>query len=220
MRSYTGACGLGSLIDGITRGLDIRTQTSASAIEPLDSGYSVILNNGERILAKRVVLAVAPDVAARLLRVSMPDLSLRLDEIEMAEIESQSVLLRAEDTSLPRLSGIIGRDDDFFSAVSRDPVADQRYRAFTFHFRPGRLDEAGRLSRVCQVLGVTQSRIISSTSTGNRLPALRLGHRERIEWIDKRLAGLPLGLTGNWFQGVSIEDSLVRSASESRRLLH
>ena len=57
----------------------------------------------------------------------------------MSEIESQSVLLRAETTPTPRLSGIIGRDDDFFSAVSRDPIPDARYRAFTFHFRPGRL---------------------------------------------------------------------------------
>ena len=137
----------------------------------------------------------------------------------MSQIESQSVLLRAEETATPRLSGIIGRDDDFFSAVSRDPIPDAQYRAFTFHFRPGHLDEAGRLSRICQVLGVSREQILATVSVENRLPALRLGQEERIEWIDAQLTGHPLGLTGNWFEGVSIEDSLIRSTSECQRLL-
>lgn len=219
MRSFTGRQGLQSFVDGIAIGLDIRTQTAVTGLAMDDGQYLATIESGEQLRAKRVALAVAPDVAADLLRELMPDLSARLQEIEMSGIESHAVLLRAGATSLPRLSGIIGRDDDFFSAVSRDPVPDQHYRAFTFHFRPGRLDEAGRLARICAVLGVAESEIISSISIANCLPALRLGHAERIQWIDKRLAGLSLGLTGNWFQGVSIEDSLVRSASECQRLL-
>jgi protoporphyrinogen/coproporphyrinogen III oxidase len=219
MRSFTGPSGLQSFVDSIAIGLEIRTQAAVTRLAQEDGQYVATLGNGEQIQARRVVLAVAPDVAAQLLQDLMPDLTGRLREIEMSAIDSQCVLLPAEATLLPRLSGIIGRDDDFFSAVSRDPVPDQRYRAFTFHFRPGRQDEAGRLARICRVLGVTTSEIISSISIENRLPALRLGHAERIQWIDERLAGESLGLTGNWFQGVSIEDSLVRSASESLRLL-
>ena len=148
----------------------------------------------------------------------MPALAERLDEIEMADIESHAVILRADDLDFPLLAGIIGREDDFFSAVSRDLVPHPGYRAFTFHFRPGRLSASDSLSRICAVLGVDRSAVISSVSRANRLPALRLGHAERIEWLDRQLQSLPLGLTGNWFQGVSIEDSLVRTSVEYQRL--
>ena len=165
------------------------------------------------------MLAVGPDTAGELLQETMPDLAARLDEIEMAEIESQAVLLHTEDLALPKVAGIIGCADDFYSVVSRDPVPDSHYRSFTFHFRAGRLDQAGRLARICQVLGVDSAAIVESIGTRNRLPALRLDHAERIDWIDRRLEGEPLGLTGNWFQGVSIEDTLQRSAREIDRLL-
>ncbi len=218
-RSFTGPDGLQSFVEGIASGLNVERDASVKALKQRSDGYEAVLADGRTMSTKRLVLAVAPDIAGDLLQETLPELAARLDEIEMAEIESQAVLLRAEDLELPRLAGIIGCEDDFYSVVSRDPVPDPRYRAFTFHFRPGRLDHVGRLARICQVLGVDPSAVIESVSATNRLPALRLGHAERIEWIDQRLKGTELGLTGNWFQGVSIEDSLIRSAEECARLL-
>jgi protoporphyrinogen oxidase len=218
MRSYTGPNGLQSFVEGLTAGLEIKTQAPVVSIAPGETGYQVKTGDGETLRADRLALAVAPDVAAGLLRDSLPDLAARLDEIEMADIESHAVIVKAGDLKLAPLAGIIGREDDFYSVVSRDLVADADYRAFTFHFRPGRLDESARLARICAVLGVEQSAILSSVSQANRLPALRLGHSERVEWIDRQLKPLSLGLTGNWFQGVSIEDSLVRTRSEYERL--
>ncbi|MCU7828211.1 MAG: FAD-dependent oxidoreductase [Candidatus Thiodiazotropha sp. (ex Myrtea sp. 'scaly one' KF741663)] len=219
LRSYTGPMGLQSFVTGIATDLEIQTQTPVKMIEKGDAGYCVSLHDGGQIEANRVALAVAPDVAADLLRDLMPSLASRLDEIEMAEIESHAVLVRAGDTQLPEVAGIIGHEDDFFSVVSRDLVPQAGYRAFTFHFRPGRLSEQTRLTRICEVLGVDNSAIISSVSLNNRLPALRLGHADRIAWVDRQLQDLPLGLTGNWFQGVSIEDSLVRTSQEFNRLI-
>jgi protoporphyrinogen oxidase len=218
MRSYTGPNGLQSFVDGLAAGLEIKTQTPVVSIASSESGYQVTTGDGQTYQTSRLALAVAPDVAAKLLSESMPNLAERLDEIEMADIESHAVILKASDLDLVPLAGIIGRDDDFYSVVSRDLVPDADYRAFTFHFRPGRLDESARLARICGVLGVEQSAILSSISQANRLPALRLGHAERIEWIDQQIQPLSLGLTGNWFQGVSIEDSLVRTRSEYERL--
>ncbi|MCM8855044.1 MAG: FAD-dependent oxidoreductase [Candidatus Thiodiazotropha sp.] len=220
VRSYTGPEGLQTFVEGIAAGLDIRLQSPVIDIQRDKGRYNVMLDEGEVIEATKVAFAVAPDVAAKILAGSMPELTARLHEIEMAEIESQAVLLQADQVKLPLLAGIIGVDDDFFSVVSRDLVADEHYRAFTFHFRPGRLDKAGRLARIVQVLGVSETAIQSTVSCHNRLPALRLGHAERITWIDKTLQGQPLALTGNWFSGVSIEDSLVRSYQECQRLFN
>jgi protoporphyrinogen oxidase len=218
VRSYTGPSGLQSFIEGLASGLEIRVDTVAVGLEKNEDYYQIQVREGASIQAKKVALAVAPDIAARLLTQTMPDLAARLGEIEMATIESHAVLLRAERVSLPPLAGIIGVDDEFYSVVSRDLVPDQDYRAFTFHFRPNGRNKAGRLERICQVLGVERSAIEAEAGCSNRLPALRLGNRERVAWIDNTLQGSALALTGNWFSGVSIEDSLIRSHQECQRL--
>jgi hypothetical protein len=138
--------------------------------------------------------------------------------MEVVEIESRSVLVAAEEMELEPIAGIISAQDDFYSVVSRDPVPDPRYRGFTFHFRPGRLNSEQKRDRICAVLGLAPEKIIAAADKQNRLPALRLGHKERIATVDQALVSLPLAVTGNWFLGVSIEDCLTRSAAECERL--
>lgn len=220
IRSFTGPQGLQSLLDAIVRqpGLEARAESSVERIEATEVGYRVFVSGKSPVETNHLALAVAPDTAARLLQPVLPQLVESLCDIEMAEVESLAVLLEADSIELPRLAGIIGRNDDFYSVVSRDLVTDPHYRAFTFHFRPRRLDEAGKLLRIQQVLGVSDSAIQTTADYRNRLPVLRVGHARRIEQVDRVLKGRKLALTGNWFSGVSIEDSLVRSAAECRRL--
>ena len=220
MRSYTGPEGLQSFVDGITvqSGLEVRTGTRVERLEASDTGYLVHLEGGGLVEAAHLALAIAPDIAAKLLRSLLPKIAESLARIEMVEIESMAVLLPVSAIKIPALAGIIGREDDFYSVVSRDLVPDPDYRAFTFHFRPGRLDDDAKLHRIQQVLGVEPAAIQASAGYSNRLPALRLGHAERIAELDHALRGHTLALTGNWFSGVSIEDSLIRSASEFARL--
>jgi protoporphyrinogen oxidase len=218
LRSFTGASGLQSFIDGISAGLDVRTQSPVSRIERLSDRYLVEIDGEEPLQADRLALAVAPDIAATLLSGTMPELACRLAEIEMSTIDSQAVLLRADSLKLEPVAGIIAQDDDFYSVVSRDLVPDDSHRAFTFHFKPDRLDEAGRRARIAKVLGVEESTILESASCRNRLPALRVGHSQRIKLIDQELNKKSLALTGNWFAGVSIEDCLIRSYEECHRL--
>ncbi|MES9851584.1 MAG: FAD-dependent oxidoreductase [Candidatus Thiodiazotropha sp. L084R] len=219
MRSFTGVSGLQSFTDGISEGLDIRTKSPVSRIVRISDRYLVEIEGGEPLQAERLALAVAPDTASSMIAGLMPELACHLAEIEMREIDSQAVLVRADRVPFPPLAGIIAQDDDFYSVVSRDPVPDETYRAFTFHFKPGRLDEVGRKRRIAKVLGVDEQAIVDSVSYPNRLPALRLGQGKRVKLIDQQLKGQSLGLTGNWFSGVSIEDSLIRSYQECQRLL-
>ena len=220
IRSYTGPQGLQSFVKGMLSqpGLEVRVDSPAIQIERTETGYRVSIEGGQTIEASRLALAASPDVAARLLQSSLPQIAESLAQIQMVEIESVAVLLRAEAVDLPAMAGIIGCEDDFFSVVSRDLIPDPHYRAFTFHFRPGRLDENGKMRRIREVLGVQESDILDRATTQNRLPALRLGHAERVTRLDQALRDQPMALTGNWFSGVSIEDSLVRTAQEFARL--
>jgi oxygen-dependent protoporphyrinogen oxidase len=220
LRSFTGPAGLQFFSDAVSAqaALEVRSGVAVSGLEQLPEGFLLQLEDGGVIECSRLVLAVAPDVAAGLLSEVQPELARRLGEIEMAEIESLSLLVRAERLELEPVAGIIAAGDEFYSAVSRDPVPDPRYRAFTFHFRPGRLSGEGRMNRACEVLHLQPQDVLDTVDRHNRLPALRIGQQERIAEVDRLLAPLPLALTGNWFTGVSIEDCLTRSSQECRRM--
>jgi len=119
---------------------------------------------------------------------------------------------------MPKMAGIIAQNDAFYSAVSRDPIPDQNFRAFTFHFRPDVLSEEEMVCRSCEVLGVSRNQLLDYRLKRNRLPMLRLGHRDRIQRIDELTRNEMLAITGNWFDGVSIEDALLRTVAEVERL--
>ncbi|MEJ2622521.1 MAG: FAD-dependent oxidoreductase [Candidatus Thiodiazotropha sp.] len=218
VRSYTGVRGLQSFVETISTGLEIRRQSPVTKIERMSDRFLVEIEGGEPVQADCLVMAVAPDIAAKLLASLMPELACHLAEIEISEIDSQAVLINSESLNLKPLAGIIAQQDAFYSVVSRDPVPDDKYRAFTFHFKPDVLDETERNAQIAKVLGVDQTDILASVSYRNRLPSLRLGHYERIEQIDRLLIGSKIALTGNWFHGVSIEDTLIRSNDECQRL--
>lgn len=222
IRSFTAEGGLQRFTQLIAEQpeIEVRTGVAVSAIEKEGDGYQLELADGTQLTADKLVLAIAPDLAARLLHSTFPAVSALLQQIEMAEIETLSVLIEKQCLKLAPMAGIIAVDDDFYSAVARDPIPDNNYRAFTFHFRPGRLDQVGKLVRISEILGLngpTEIELVANRN--NRLPSLRMGHEQRIAALDNLLADQPLALTGNWFSGVSIEDSLCRTASEFERLL-
>ena len=50
------------------------------------------------------------------------------------------------------------------------------------------------------------------------LPSPALGHGEGVAEIDRCLAGTRLAVTGNYFEGLAIEDCVLRSYAEWRRV--
>ena len=135
-------------------------------------------------------------------------------------VETVGVAIPKSRLNLPLAAGLIGRDQPFFSVVSRDTVPDPSHRGFTFHFRPGRLDEAGKRDCIARVLGLPRDLLASANIIQklNQLPALRVGHGERTQVIDGLLADSRLALTGNYFTGIAIEDCVARSRQEFARL--
>jgi len=142
-----------------------------------------------------------------------------LQSFPMSSSEALGVVLPAGKSPLPAVAGLIGADDDFWSVVTRDPIPHDTLRGFTFHFRPGRLDQAAKLARAAAVLGVATTDFLHVRETINRLPAPGVEHPRRVAAIDARLAREPLALVGNYLNGLSIGDCAERAASETDRLL-
>ena len=217
-RSYSFRTGLSDVAEGLAEGLALATGTEVTALALEGQGYRITTPSGSHT-CRRLGLAVPVGEAARLLVTVAPELAATLAGIGLAEVESLAVVLPASAPRLPAVAGLIGIDDDFYSVVSRDVFPHPDWRGFTFHFRPGRLDRAGKLARIAQVLGVEASAIVASAEQVNRLPALKVGHAARLADIERFLADQPLALTGNYFLGIAIGDCAERSASEFARLL-
>jgi UDP-galactopyranose mutase len=125
--------------------------------------------------------------------------------------------VRAADVRVPYATFLIPLRDEFWSVVTRDVVPDPEWRGFTFHFRPGATREE-RLRRAAEVLGIRETDMHAVAERRAVLPSPRAGHAERIAAIDRELAGGRLALTGNWFGGLAIEDCVLRSRAEWRRV--
>lgn len=221
IRHFTFADGVQQVAREIARQPELTVRTgvrAASVVSQGQDGFRVVTESGEEIHTEDLILAVPPDTAAPLLGPILPDLSALLDRISMAKIESLAVAVGGTAATLPRLAGLIGVDQDFYSVVSRDPRPHPGARGFTFHFRPGRLDSAARLKRASEVLGVAINQFEEHFEHINRLPSYAPDHYSVTERIDIALSGLRLGLIGNYFLGVSIEDCIGRSRREYERL--
>jgi len=199
--------------------LTVRTGTqAASIVSQGQEGFRVVTQSGEEIHTEDLILAVPPDAAALMLGSMLPELSALLGRISMANIKSLAVAVDGMAVRLPRLAGLIGVNQDFYSVVSRDPRPHPEARGFTFHFRPDQSDTAARLKRASEVLGVGVEQIQDQFEYVNRIPSYAPDHYSVVQNIDAALSGLRLGLIGNYFLGVSIEDCIGRSRREYERL--
>jgi hypothetical protein len=137
----------------------------------------------------------------------------------MSSSEALGVVLPASKTRIKAVAGLIGVDDDFFSVVTRDPVPHATLRGFTFHFKPGRLNQDAKLDRIASVLGVTPADFLHVRGSINRLPSPGVEHPKRVAAIDVKLTRESLALVGNYLNGLSIGDCAERAATETDRLL-
>ncbi|WP_295384532.1 FAD-dependent oxidoreductase [uncultured Thiodictyon sp.] len=220
IKAFTFAQGLSAIPETIAAQdrLTVRTGQTIAAIVPDGAGFRVVIDGAGEIACAALTLAVPPDVAAQLMPAGFDGARDAVGAIGMAEIETLTLAFRATDLTLPALAGLIAVDGGFYSAVSRDFLPDPTYRGFAFHFRPGVLCPEDQVAAACRALGVDPACIVARGQVHNRLPALRAGHADVVERIDRATAGSRLAITGNWFVGVSIEDCLTRSRQESDRL--
>jgi oxygen-dependent protoporphyrinogen oxidase len=125
-------------------------------------------------------------------------------------------VLPREKAWMPECAFLVPVDDAFFSCVTRDPFPDARYRAFAFHFRPG-TGRADRLRRVAEVLRVAEGDFLHLAEKRVSLPSPERDHAAAVHEIDRQLGPTGLLLTGNYFDGLAIEDCVARSNAEWAR---
>jgi glycine/D-amino acid oxidase-like deaminating enzyme len=207
-RKFTHAAGLEGWLMDLVEANRIRVQYG-SPVENLAieaNGVRVKLADTE-LIASKVVIATPLDVAVRLLTDVAPEMAGRLGQTPMADIETQAVVLPAGKVKLPPVAGLIGGDDTFYSAVSRDYLPHPRWRGFAFHFKPGLLSNEAKRLRMAGVLGCSVADFAFEAATINRLPALTPASITLATELEARLAPTPVRLAGNYLNGMSLGDA-------------
>lgn len=210
-RKFTHAGGLQGWLAELAGDVPVRLGQAVCSIERVDAGVRIHLA-GETLEAREVVVATPADVAAGLLDGIVPGLAGKLRATPMADIETHAVVIPAGRSKLPPLAGLIGADDAYFSAVSRDYLPHPEWRGFAFHFKPGRLDLEGRRGKIAEVLGCTPADFAHETEKLNRLPALTPASVTLARELGEKLAAMPVRLVGNYLNGLSLGDAAHHAA--------
>ncbi|MDH5750989.1 MAG: FAD-dependent oxidoreductase [Deltaproteobacteria bacterium] len=219
IRSFTLPRGLGQAAETLAGSGAFQVRTGAEVVQAArtEQGYQISLKGGGKLQARGLMLACLPSVSARLLEPFSQGVAGLLAGINEHAFFSLGVALHNGACPLESVAGLVAPDEPFYSVVTRDILPHRLYRGFVFHFRPG-VDKAEALQQAEKVLGVGPADWLGQAVRNTILPSPGAGHRQLVADLDKALQGETVGLTGNYFQGMAIEDCLGRSEQEAQRL--
>jgi oxygen-dependent protoporphyrinogen oxidase len=223
--------GLGEIVDALQAALhtaDFRLGVGIMRLEPVEGGYRLHTSTGEKMQADAVILATPSYASADLLRSVDTELASVLDEIEYVSTATVSLAFDKDGLGheLPGHGYVIPRRE------GREPLAC----TWTSTKFPHRAPDGGALLRVfigragqgeehianeaeliaiakrelAETMGVTaEPRFVRAYQWPDAMPQYNLGHPERLERIEKRLATWPgLALAGAAYRGIGIPDCI------------
>lgn len=220
-RSFTLKGGLGSVIDRIAANerVHLRTGAAVTAVSRSGGAYRLTLRTGAELCAARICLATPPSVTQALLRgIDTEAAGMLADLAPVVRVESLGLAVPKGRVALGPFAFILARDEPFTSVVSRDVIPDETMRGFAFHFRSERLDLSAKVAEASRLLGADPA-AVKTAETVHLCPSLRTGHRDRLQSLKARLeAHKGLSVVGNYFEGLSFEDCVLRAQAEADRL--
>ncbi len=219
VKGFDFAGGLQTVCDAAARAPGVETAVGVEVrrVAKAGAGYAVEAADGRRFEAPVVAVAVPPDAAAAMLRDDFHEVATQVARVRTVQLDTMGVVLPRERCWMPEVAFVVAVDDLFHSVVTRDPFPDPGFRAFAFHFKPGHPRET-RLRRMAEVLKLEPGELGPVVEARRTLPSPALGHADVVREIDRCLAGGRLALAGNYFGGLAIEDCVLRSNDEWRRV--
>ncbi|MBK2028436.1 NAD(P)-binding protein [Francisella noatunensis] len=120
---------------------------------------------------------------------------------------------------IKNIAGLIGKDQFFYSAVSRDVVDNPSYRAIVFHCKDN-YSQKELMHKITKLLNITEEDILHTYIKQNTLPCYHRNHHIFLQDLEKELLEIPnLYITGNFFDRLAIENCIRRSSKEASRLI-
>ncbi len=228
-----------ALVERIASEVLLRRGTEVTRLQFENDRWVVSLTGSEPVRADYLCLTIPSYAAARLLQLLDPKLSSELDQIRYESVATVSFAFPRKDVPHP-LDGfgfvvpprekrrIVGCSFSSVKFPNRAPVGFVLLRAFL----GGALDpeivemEDGVLEALVRaelrdLLGITAPPSLTAVHRFRQaMPQYEVGHLQRVERIERRVAGWPgLFLIGNAYGGVGIPDCIHQAEQAAERIL-
>lgn len=217
-RSLTFRGGMQMLTEAYAKdsNITIRTNEEVQQIEKINEIYKITTQNAT-LESTNIALAIEADKAAHLAHQIIPELSNLLKHIPYSEVSSYGIIIPKNASATPPFTFLLDTTNTFTSIVSRDVAPHLTYRGFTIH-KQGKVAKEELKRILLEKIKSSEDEILKECTKTHRLPKLTKGHPTFLENIDTLL---PKGfyLTGNYFEGMSLEDCVRRSESEALRFI-
>lgn len=218
--SYTFRDGMQTLINALQQHNRI-TITKSTNIEKLTKKDSFEITTKKGIFnSENIAFACCANAASELLKDITPKLAAQLSKIPYQTVSSLGIIVdKQKITNLKTFAGLLTTTNDYTSIVSRDIAPNEKYRGFTIHTQ-GKVPAEQLKKTLCTALNIEQPCILSEKYKNNRLPQLQKRHEDFLEELTETISKTEnIYITGNYFQGLSLEDCVQRSQEEAVRLV-
>lgn len=218
----------------------IRMNASVNAVERTGKGYTVLLENGEKLEANHVMFASAAYDTAEMIKGLDTDLTGHLNRIEWSSSATVTIAFKKDDIKVP-LKGfgfIVPRVEGRRINASTYSSIKWSYRApndmVTLRVFVGgghheelvhELDDAGMTRMVLEeldvILGIKANAQFSKVYRWNKgMPKYTVGHLDRIAVLDRVLSKhAGLHLIGCSYKGIGIGDCVHEAQIAAERIL-
>lgn len=210
--------GMQSFMDELaaTENLHVLTGQKLVSVKKAD-GFELKTESGDEFVARDLAFACSPAEVARLTAELNPELSHILKEFPIQNIVTRGVVLPKEKLGFDPVSFIIPLQGPCFAMVTRDVMPHDQSRGFAFHFENNGIGKDEQLDFMAKMLGVAKSDLGETVEATHTLPLLTVGHGDRMQKIQSLIEQEGFYLTGNYFNGLSLEDCVERSQNEFER---
>lgn len=210
--------GMSSFMEALAAHENIKVQlnTKINQLTKNQEGFEVKSEAGDVFASKDIALAVSPKLASELSKDLNSDLSSVLADYPIQNIESRTVVLPKEKLNFDPVSFIIPLQGPCFSMVTRDVMTHDNMRGFAFHFEENHIGKEEQEKFMTELLCL-DSLDAETVEAKHKLPLIKIGHTERMAKIKHLAEETGIYITGNYFNGLSLEDCVERSKQEFER---
>ena len=216
-RSFTFEKGLSNLFDNNTSNIINEKIISITK----DSDKWVVNTSTNSYSTRNICLATPWSVTEKLLKHVLPNIANHPNRPTTSNLTSIGVVVTKSDLNqIKDLAGLIGKEQFFYSAVSRDIIANDNLRAIVFHCKEHTNDESTLVSKIANLLKINQNQILQTEIKYQSLPKYDKNHTKFISDLNNELQTCDnLYITGNFFDRLAIENCIRRSNSEFNRII-
>jgi len=216
-RSFTLEKGLSSLFDNNSSNI---INEKVISITKNDNNW-VVNTSDNSYSATNICLATPWSVTEKLLEKILPKVASHPNRPTTSNLTSIGVVADKKNLKqIKELSGLIGKEQFFYSAVSRDIIADEKLRAIVFHCKEHTNDENTLILKITELLKITKNQILHTEIKHQTLPKYDKNHTNFIATLNDELKNQEnLYITGNFFDRLAIENCIRKSNSEFNRLI-